>query len=86
MTHLKFRNFLSAAVVALGLTVSGGIAVSAVTVSAIDGANQAPTAAEQTGESINGNHDDGQVGQAGDQQTGESVNDNKDQKDAGQAA
>ena len=40
-------------------------------------------AAEQTGESVNNNKDDGQVGQAGDQQTGESVNGNHDDGQVG---
>jgi hypothetical protein len=60
-------------------------------VTSVGGAGQAATvdqpqtATEQTGESVNNNKDDGQVGQAGDQQTGESVNGNHDDGQVGQA-
>jgi len=91
MTNLKFRNFLSAAIVAVGLTAIGGGTAGAVMVPVTGGANQAATAdqtattTEQTGESVNNNRDDGQVGQTGDQRTGESVNGNHDDGQVGQA-
>jgi hypothetical protein len=91
MTHLKFRNFLSAAILAVGLTAIGGATVGAVMVPSVGGASQAATvdqpqtATDQTGESVNNNKDDGQVGQTGDQQTGESVNGNHDDGQVGQA-
>jgi hypothetical protein len=97
MTHLKFRNFLSAAILAVGLTAIGGATAGAVMVPSVEGASQAAnvnqaatvdqpqTATDQTGESVNNNKDDGQVGQTGDQQTGESVNGNHDDGQVGQA-
>ena len=91
MTNLKFRSLVSAAILAVGLTALGGTSVGAVMVTSVGGADRAATvdqpqtATEQTGESVNNNKDDGQVGQAGDQQTGESVNGNHDDGQVGQA-
>ena len=95
---LNFRNLLVAALFAIGMTVGGGAAVSALTTANVstvadsDNAQQGQPGDQQTGESLNdnkddkevGNKDEGQVGQAGAQQTGESVNDNKDEGQVGE--
>lgn len=87
MNH-KFRNLVMSALVAVGLTSAGTVAVSA-----LASAGHSPriagavgqTGTDQTGESVNENKDDAQQGQAGVEQTGESVNDNKDDAQQGQA-
>jgi hypothetical protein len=86
MIKPRVRTLLLATIAAAGITVSGGVAASALTVTAGSDGTQVVVADQQTGESVNNNqdekdvanHDDGQVGQVG-----ESVNHNVDQKDAG---
>jgi hypothetical protein len=98
MIKLNFRNLLVAALFAIGITAGGGAAVSAMTTANVstvadaDNTQQGQAGTEQTGESVNdnkddkevGNKDEGQVGQTGVQETGQSVNDNKDEGQVGE--
>jgi hypothetical protein len=90
MVKLKFRNLLMAGLFAIGITVGGVTAVSALTTGDVasavdpDNAQEGQAGDQQTGESANDNKDEGQVAQAGAQETGESVDDNKDEGQVGE--
>jgi hypothetical protein len=98
MMNLKSRRLLLAAMFAIGISVGGAAAVSALTAAdvptAVDPNNvqEGQAGDQQTGESANDNKDEkevdnkdeGQVGQAGAQETGESANENKDEGQVGE--